>query len=505
MALATTIELENPALLDPPIDLESVSEFRELPRKYTCLPDENRGDCVDDPCVGCQEPPFFLIAEPGDNVALQFQAADLINPNPAIPTYGWRGASGPYFVGLEVVGEGGAILWEGDTSLITPLGVENAANIGITAAGPVQNITVSIDRLIALLPADTRCWYFRLRVWSGMPVANVADSEELPESPIPVGFVWIDFDTGLVKEWNGFEWEEIGPTGHGEVWYVLDTGIWYEWNDPEWVGLEEPPRPENELTSDTCRTYPYRLRHCNEKIIHFQAYDMEGVDCLGFIHFPLGHTYAMDPIDGLTFVDWYFGPDDPATHADLPIGTTAIFDVIPTPLILTNDGWQWTTPTPEIDAQFLIMNTNAYANAADVFKRTDWVPFVGYWGLDGVLTDHFPGADFDGETVGASPGFQHGFKVCGSVELESLPIELTTTRNGRRMSSTLASGALMRTVGIPEYIARKIQVVMASDGYTLNGETWDTVDNLRKNNERGALWWLSSALTRVDCEQKVPC
>lgn len=444
-----------------------------------------------------------MIVEGTDNVPLHFQAEDRINPNPAIPTFAWRGASGFYFVGLEVVGLDDVLLWEGDTAQITALTLDSPATLGVTAAGTVQNITVSMERLLSLLPEGTRCWYFRLRVFSTLPTSFVADSEDEPTNP-PVGFVWLDFASGQVYEWNGLGWADIGPE-IGQNWYVLDTGVWYNYSAGGWHGLAEAPRPgDGEGGSDTCRTYPYRLRHCNEPVLHFKSVQ-DGVDCIGYNHFDLASLYEMDAIEGITFIDYFFGDEALEDHLDMPIGTTALVSSIPNPVILTANGWEWINPGPNVGDIFLIMNTYGTAVAADVYELTAWVAFVGYWAADGVLTDHFPGAVFDPTMTPAAEGYQHDFKVKGAIEVDALPIEITTTRNGRRTGSSLSSSARMRTNGLPERVARRIQVVMATDGYTINGTTWDTVDNIRRNNETGALWWLDSVLTRKDCEQKVPC
>lgn len=290
------VTVPNGNTLIAPYDFRSVTEYKDLPMKRDCMDDGLLSSqdplfwCQD----GCNEDAFRFIVEPGDIVPLQFQFVDLLNPDPNNPALGWRTASGDYWLGLEVVSFDGTVLWSGDTGDIAI-----AYHVGVTDAGPYQNIHISIDRLLALLETgghgDVTCWYFRVRVNTLIPAYDVVDDDQEPTEGVEVGYAYIDFANDQVLEWDGTEWVVIGPGVDRGYYYVAATGYWYEWNGTNWVGLVEGPVNEPEdVEFEYVVTMAYRLRRCDERIVRFTSSDA-GRDCLGLFH-DIGDPILLGPL-----------------------------------------------------------------------------------------------------------------------------------------------------------------------------------------------------------------
>lgn len=110
-------------------------------------------------------------------------------------------------------------------------------------------------------------------------------------------------------------------------------------------------------------------------------------------------------------------------------------------------------------------------------------------------------ANGDGEPV----AFQYDFKLAGSLEVQSLPITRERTENGKLLSVVTQTTALLRLKPLPEAIARLLQAVAGNEGFLVNGERWDELDALAKNNENGAHWHISTVLKRDDCDRDTRC
>ena len=276
----TTIDIVNPRLAQPAYDFRSVTEYKDLPRKYLCLDDEAGnalyGTSSSYYCQeGCDEKAFAYIVEPGDIIPLQFQAPDSVNADPANPVVGWY-TGGSFLIRLEVVSMDGDVLWDGDLREIS-----GSFHVGVTEFGPVQNVNVHADRLLDVLDG-VNCFFFRAKVNLGVGDYGVVNDETAPANP-EIGQSYIDFGSGEVREWNGTGWTVIGPDEEkNDYWYVASTGAWYLHGAGGWQGVSGPP-PADEGAFDALTTMAFRFRACNEPVVHFSATHF-GRDCAGFIH-----------------------------------------------------------------------------------------------------------------------------------------------------------------------------------------------------------------------------
>jgi photosystem II stability/assembly factor-like uncharacterized protein len=101
--------------------------------------------------------------------------------------------------------------------------------------------------------------------------------------------------------------------------------------------------------------------------------------------------------------------------------------------------------------------------------------------------------------------FTHEFRVKGGAEVDELPITRELAENGRFIRSTSTERVRVRTVGLPLSVVRRVQAVLASPGFTIDGKQYDTVDALRKNNEDGDYWWLDFRVGVDACKTEGSC
>lgn len=232
MPTITHVVVENPNLEGFPFDLLSISEYKDLPRKYPCLPDDgtNGTDAQDFCQAGCNNEPLFqYVVEPTDVIRLQFRFPDLVNSDPSDPDYGWYNGNPQYFIRLEVLGMDGTVLWNGPISAIS-----QSYGVFLSDAGPVQNVNISVTSLLNLLPPGTQCFFFRTLVviaaiaystvnymgtWDGDPPYTVEGTIVVNMHPDHFG-IW---------ELQGGEWVLIGVPQDGEVLYVADSGLFFEY------------------------------------------------------------------------------------------------------------------------------------------------------------------------------------------------------------------------------------------------------------------------------------
>jgi hypothetical protein len=494
----TTVNIANANLDLAAFDFRSVTERVDLPRKHECL-DEEEGDGMSSTSsnYGCQtgcgnETPFMWIVEPGDTIGLQFQVEDLLNENPERPEFGWFEGGGDYFVRLAALDEAGSVLWQGDINEVS-----TNFHVGFSSFGPYQNAVVDVDRLVAQLPAGTKCWSFRVAVLSYLRPINSVNGDSEPEGTPSVGYSYIDFETDDVLEWDGTEYVSIGPNEADEVWYVANVGAWYQWTGTAWVGL--PGAPEgSEPQEDYLYTMGYRLRQCNEKVVHFQSWQ-KGRDCVGFIH-DMGRVVGGN-VNNADYLGFWNMSDQFPSYTEP--GTIVLNQFDGLPYQLTLGEWVAMDP-PEADSFWIMANYQGW-----VYSGADPVAIVTV--LAGMVLRFRAHSAYqrwtniyESETPSLS-AFQWSFKVRGSVEAESMPVERELSENGLLLSSTSRRVAKMRTVGLPETVVRIIQAVIAASDFTINGQSWSDVAALTKNNDKGALWWINSQLSRDDCKAKTEC
>lgn len=494
-----TVPVSNPNLGSGFFELQSVTERRDLPRKFECLPD-NEGDGLSSTNTnyscqnGCgNERPFMWIVDEGDTIRLQFQAEDLLNDDPTRPEFGWYEGPGDHFVRLAVLDTAGVVVWEGDIN-----SVSTDFHVGFSSFGAYQNVAVDVDRLLEVLPEGTTCWSFRVAVVSYMGSINSVNDDHAFSGSAPVGFSYIDFaDTLQILEWTGAAYEQIGPNAVDEVWYVANTGAWYRWTGTEWVSAPAGHEGE-EPEEDFLFTMGYRLRKCNEKVVEF-ASTTTGRDCAGFIHvIARANGGEVNNADFLGYWD---------------MGTTAPPYTEPFTIVLNQfDGkvYQliagvWTEQAaPDDGSLWLMANEQGF-----VFSGPEPVQIVavaeGTFLRFSAASGYNRWTNIQAEQAPALSAFQWSFKVAGSVEVESLPVERELTENGVVLSLTSQRVAKLRTVGLPESVVLILQAVVASKDFTINGEAWKEVGAFGKNNDRGALWWINSQLSRDDCKTEPEC
>lgn len=230
----TQVTLDNPNLVGFPADVQSTTEYKELPRKYACLPDDG-GDGTDaqDFCqAGCLNEPFFqFIVEPGDTIPLQFRFMDLVNPDPNNPEFGWRENTDAYFLRLEALAMDGTVLWSGPSYQVA-----QSYSVFMSDAGPVQNIVVNVDRLLNRLPPGTTCWFFRVVVIiaaaNNTPVNDVGSwAGDPPYTEVGTIVVNTDPDNFGIYELTVNGWEFVGYPEDGQVFYNGNTGTWMVYHE----------------------------------------------------------------------------------------------------------------------------------------------------------------------------------------------------------------------------------------------------------------------------------
>ncbi len=114
-------------------------------------------------------------------------------------------------------------------------------------------------------------------------------------------------------------------------------------------------------------------------------------------------------------------------------------------------------------------------------------------------------ATFVGLAGITTEAFQHRFKVKGSLEAEALPFSRELTKNNRLVRTSTDRTSRLRTRGMPHASARLVQAVVTADAFTIDGQAWDEVEGLQRNNDQGLMWWLNVLVTRQDCEASARC
>lgn len=413
------VNVPNPNLAGPYGLHYATTEYKDLPRVVDCYEGDLEGGYQSDaanPCqTGCSEPNFQFIVEPDDRISLQFRLPDLVNPDPANPTYGWYDGNPAYFVRLEAMAmDGVTVLWDGPISAVS-------GNYGVFLheTGPIQNVSIWIQKLLEFMPPGTTCWYFRVSFVIALHeygVANTMTTNGQPPGTFPLGYTVVDVFASEhwypfgVWEWTGIGggWSEV-PFEVGDIYWIADQGIFVQFQSTPigdtWVQIPDPGYevPGEELPRQYVGTMAYRLRKCDEPIVHVKV-SRNGLDCIGRFH--------GDAVGG---------------------------GVIGTPL--------------------------------------------------GVMP----------------ASYQYNHKLKGEVEVDEFPIETETTKDGRVKSTTLSTKAVMRTEGLPIVVAKRLQVMLAEPNVTVNGDSWDTVDTVKKNNTNGSHWYVEARLRREDCRTVPDC
>lgn len=120
------------------------------------------------------------------------------------------------------------------------------------------------------------------------------------------------------------------------------------------------------------------------------------------------------------------------------------------------------------------------------------------------------GRVFDRPTNGDQGGIgSSAFRYCrrfpGSIEPTAYPVQREITEDGVLIQGGYSERARLRTAGICRYDAEDIAAVLASEGFTIDGEPWDTITDVERNNENGLLWYLDITLGREICQATKDC
>lgn len=399
--MTTTVYIENPNISAAIVDFNSVTEYVDLPRKFECLEGEEATIAdSNDPCqTGCEEPLFQFIVEPGDSIPLQFRFADTANADPLNPTLGWYDGAG-YLVRLEILNMAGAVVWSGPASDISA-----HFSVFTDEYGSVQNILIDVDALLSATEGSVACWFFRVSVALAVPqyeVVNFSDDWAGDPPYTEVGTLVLNQHSGSVGiyERTVSGWTLVSTPADGTIIYVANGAQWLEYTAPSIfteIPMPDVLPPGEAVPLQAFTTMAFRLRKCDESIVHFTSYE-GGVDCAGYVH-ALGKY---------------------------PVGLS---------------------PRP----------------------------------------------------------YQYDFKVKGSFEMEEMPVEREMTKHGRLRRTTLSSKARVRTYGLPEKIARRVQTVLGASTFAVNGQPWDEAESVHRNNDEGRLWYVDVILSRKDCEKEASC
>ena len=95
--------------------------------------------------------------------------------------------------------------------------------------------------------------------------------------------------------------------------------------------------------------------------------------------------------------------------------------------------------------------------------------------------------------------------VQGSLEIISYPVETVRSDNNRFIKSTQNEKALVRTNGITLNAAARVASILNTNGFTIQGVSWDTSGEIGKNNDKGSLWYLNFEVEREICETEQDC
>lgn len=280
MSTVTTVEIANPSLALSPVDLKSVSEYRDLPRIRNC---EDQF-CADAICPDCpNDPRFSYYVKPGDTVWLQFQLSDFLNPDPENPIYGWdSGEAGTWWLQLQVLSLSGDVLWEGDIRDI-------ALSYWVgwhQDYGTYQEAVISVDRLLTQIGTDKRCFYFRVKIREALDEYYAADTSWNVSGNPGISFPddgYMVFNTadGLIYVFQDGAWKGLSPE-EGDYVYVADSGYWFTYSGGLWSGSEAPYDVEAENFS-YCSTNPYTVSaECEGTVLFYATHPKE--DCAGFIY-----------------------------------------------------------------------------------------------------------------------------------------------------------------------------------------------------------------------------
>jgi len=132
-----------------------------------------------------------------------------------------------------------------------------------------------------------------------------------------------------------------------------------------------------------------------------------------------------------------------------------------------------------------------------------------------VCTDRTSGKDCKGRDYSRPTGgvlggsrssqFQYCKRFPGSLEPIAYPVTRELSEDGVLIQGGYSERARLRTSGICRYDAEDIAAVLGSEGFTIDGEIWDTVTDVERNNENGILWYLDITLGREICEGTKDC
>jgi hypothetical protein len=101
--------------------------------------------------------------------------------------------------------------------------------------------------------------------------------------------------------------------------------------------------------------------------------------------------------------------------------------------------------------------------------------------------------------------YKNIFKVRGTLEVIAYPIEIELNDANVRLKRTMYERALLRTWGMPEIVAKRIANVFMGDTWSVNGQSWDNVEEVAKNNDTSSYWWINLQLEREICEKPQLC
>lgn len=110
-----------------------------------------------------------------------------------------------------------------------------------------------------------------------------------------------------------------------------------------------------------------------------------------------------------------------------------------------------------------------------------------------------------GAKASRRPEYRFCTRVPGSFEPIAYPVQRKISEDGVVIRGGYSERARFRTDGICRADAESIAAILSSEDFTIDGQYFDTVSDVEKNNDEGSLWYLDITLERTICDGKNDC
>lgn len=90
--------------------------------------------------------------------------------------------------------------------------------------------------------------------------------------------------------------------------------------------------------------------------------------------------------------------------------------------------------------------------------------------------------------------YKNQIRVFGEINSNGFTIDEVTLNGLKRTSTTLGESFLIRTKGIPYYVANKIATIFAAKDFYVDGVQYFNSVDLQKNNDENNMWFISTTV-----------